>query len=144
MRPVSGVRGDPNEQEHPDNGQHHADDHQRFGTDPRQELGHDSGCDDDAAAEREERETGLQRAVFQSDLEVVGEEQEHGEQPGSDEEEDKVGASTVAVQDDGQRKQGVVRAQLPDDERDQQDHRDDVPMAASVSATAANAPRRTV
>ena len=90
-----------------------ARDHQRFRPEPRHQLGHDAGRDDDADAERQEREAGLQRAVAQVDLEVVGQEQEHREQPGPDQQEDQVGPAAVAVEHDPQRQQRVLGPASP-------------------------------
>jgi hypothetical protein len=94
--------------------------HQRLRPELRHQLGHQAGADDDAGAERQQRRPSAQRAVLQDDLQVEGQEQEHREQPGADQEEHQVGPAAVAVERDPQRQQRVARALLPEHEPDQQ------------------------
>ena len=57
--PVRRVLADLGQQQHADDRQRQPGEHQRLRPDPRQQLGDDPGRDDDAEAERQEREPGL-------------------------------------------------------------------------------------
>src|SRR6185437_12904964 len=85
-RGVAGVRGELGEPDRSACGGQQPERDQRPGPYPRHQ--HDRGevgRDDDAAAERQERDAGDQRRVAERLLQVVGQEQEGPEQPGRDE-----------------------------------------------------------
>ena len=69
---------------------------------------------------RQERESGLDRAVAQRALQVVGEEQEQAEQADPDGGHGDERATPVAVEDHPQREQRVLGAPLDEDEGGQE------------------------
>ena len=71
--------------------------------------------------EREEGQTGFEGRVVQHLLEVVAEEDEHGEQTGPGEQGRQVGTAPVAFGHHPQRQQRMAGAGFHHDERDQQD-----------------------
>ncbi len=134
MRGVAGVEAHPQQQRHADRGEYGASAGQQPRPDPGQQLARDPGRDDDPAAERQEGQAGLERAVAQGLLEVEGEEQEHREQAGAGEQRGQERPAAVTFQRDPQRQQRRGGPHLDHDERDEQcDRTREQPQRAGVA-----------
>ena len=111
---VRPVHRDAREQHHAERGDDHPDDGDRPHADPRRELRRETGRDDDPGGERQERETGLQRAVAEHALEVERVEEEHREETRRDEEHRDVRRGQRPHAEDAEPDERRARAQLGD------------------------------
>ncbi len=103
----------------PAGGNGEADRHRDPRPDTWDEAGRGARGQDDAEGEGQEGEPRLQRRVVQHALQVVAQEDEHGEEPGAREQGGEEGAAPVPVPHHAQREQRVARLRLDHDERDQ-------------------------
>ena len=114
---VGRLQAEPGQPEQPDHAQQQTGRDDETRAEPEGQLRADTRTEDDADAERQEGEPGLDRGVLQHALQVVGQEQEDGEQAGADQQPDHVGAGPVPVLHDPHRQQRTARTELDQHER---------------------------
>ena len=96
----------------------------RLEAEPGDELAAEARRDDDRHRQRQVGEAGVDRAVAEHLLHVQGDEIEHREQRGAEQEPDHVRAGQGPQPEDPERDQRRLRAQLDRDEGADQGHRD--------------------